>query len=250
MSKGLVLSLFDHSGVAVRDWAAAGYECFCIDILHPEKPRVEELPGGGRIGFVRMDLNPDSPDWHRVGQAMAAARARGGNNIMFAWPPCDDLAASGARHWGAKLEADPDCQKRAAERAEKAVGMADAYRFKYIVENPIGALSRLWRRHDCIWHPYQYGGYLPKDDVHPVWPEYIAPRDAYTKATCAWYGGGFVMPEQKPVKPEILERTAKSGNVVRGSRQFFRLGGKSAKTKEIRSMTPRGAARAFFEANA
>lgn len=76
-------------------------------------------------------------------------------------------------------------------------------------------------------------------EAHPKWPDYIAPRDAYPKKTCLWTGGVFVMPATLPVTPE-------DGH----SRQHLKLGGKSMKTKNIRSATPRGFARAVFEANA
>lgn len=52
-------------------------------------------------------------------------------------------------------------------------------------------------------------------------------------------GGGFVMPEKKKVDWDGLY-----------SQQHRKLGGKSDKTKNIRSATPRGFARAVFLANA
>lgn len=62
--------------------------------------------------------------------------------------------------------------------------------------------------------------------------------DGYTKKTCLWFGNGFRMPEKRP------------GPINIG---FFwgwkYLGGKSETTKQLRSLTPRGFARAVFEAN-
>ena len=41
------------------------------------------------------------------------------------------------------------------------------------------------------------------------WPEYIAPMDAYTKKTCLWTGGGFVMPTKAAVdKGQWVQHTA------------------------------------------
>lgn len=59
--------------------------------------------------------------------------------------------------------------------------------------------------------------------------------DTYTKKTCLW--GKFNMPEKNVVDP------------VEGSKLWKNYGGKSARVKEIRSKTPEGFARAFFEAN-
>ena len=109
----------------------------------------------------------------------------------------------------------------------------------YFVENPVSVLSTKWRKSDYRFHPYEYGGYIPYGEAqHPLWPEYIAPQDAYPKKTCLWTGNGFVMPTKVPVEP-------KKGY----SKQHLKLGGKSARTKNIRSATPRGFARAVMEAN-
>ena len=81
-------------------------------------------------------------------------------------------------------------------------------------------------------------GNLPEDDVHPTYPEYIKPRDAYPKKTCIWASDDFVMPGKKYV--EVDEGY---------SEQHKKLGGKSLKTKNIRSATPRGFAQAVFEYN-
>lgn len=74
--------------------------------------------------------------------------------------------------------------------------------------------------------------------MHPLFPEYINARDSYPKLTCLWTGNGFRMPEKKPV---FIEKGY--------SKQYSRLGGKSARTKLIRSLTPRGFAIAVNEEN-
>ena len=60
-------------------------------------------------------------------------------------------------------------------------------------------------------------------------------KESYTKKTGLW--GAFNKPEKKslPVSTE--------GNWI------MKLGGKSERTKELRSMTPKGFALAFFNAN-
>lgn len=237
---GTVVSLFDHSGVAVVPWAALGYECYCLDILHDEY----HVKNG--VTFIPADLDPGASGWLTVASIMRHAKGR---KIMFAWPPCDDLTSSSAKHMARKLRNDPGCQLRAVRRATIAADYAEKYGFRYLVENPVGKMCTIWRKPDHYWNPCDFGGYLPTNDTHPTWPKYIAPRDAYTKKTGAWIGGGFVWPDAVPVKPEILERQTKSGRTIRGSRQFMMLGGSSRKTKEIRNLTPRGAAVAFCKAN-
>jgi len=242
---GTVVSLFDYSGNAVRDWARAGYDCHCLDIVHSDPPRIE-IVGNGRITYHRADLNHDGSGWKTATQLAAAAT---GHKVLFAWPPCEDMTVSGNRHKAAKRAADPLFQWKAMRRATRSAALGRRYGFAWMVENPIGALSTLWRKPDHIWHPFYYGGYLPEDDQHPEWPKYIAPRDAYTKQTGAWVGGGFQMPDRQDVEPEIIRRKTASGRWITGSRQFFYLGGKTAKTKKIRNLGARGACRAFFIAN-
>ena len=108
-----------------------------------------------------------------------------------------------------------------------------------MIENPVGKLSTLWRKPDHKFHPCDYGGYIHvKDEAHPAFPDIILASDAYNKQTCLWTGNGFVMPEALPVDP--------IGNDNPG---WKKLGGKSARTKLIRSLTPRGLAIAVWLAN-
>jgi hypothetical protein len=157
----------------------------------------------------------------------------------MAFPVCTDLAVSGAAHFERKRQIDPDFQKKAAWNAMICSSFFSKLRVPFFIENPVSVLSTLWRKPDHMFNPYEYGGYIPEDEAeHPVWPEYIAPRDAYPKKTCLWVGGGFKMPVPKPVVVEAGYST-----------QHRKLGGKSMKTKNIRSATPRGFAQAVFEAN-
>jgi len=237
--KGTIISLFDITGIASQPWAKAGYACYCYDIQHAYIPRVE-YPGGGSINFIQLDLMGPAAD--------KIIKAHSNVKMLFSWPVCTDLASSGAKHWEDKRKANPNFQAEAMALVYLGRKYGEYFGCPYVIENPVGAASTLWRTPDHIFDPCDYGGYLPVNDKHPTHPDYIAPRDAYTKRTCWWTGGGFVMPETKRVEPEILERLTKSGNIVRGSRQFMFLGGKSLKTKNIRSATPRGITQAVFEA--
>lgn len=65
-------------------------------------------------------------------------------------------------------------------------------------------------------------------------------KDGYTKKTAIWHGNGFIEPKRNPLSDN------------EGVMFFWGwrwLGGKSAKTKQLRSLTPRGFARAVFMAN-
>lgn len=223
-----IWSLFDGSGIMGLPWAEYGYKVLCFNSSDADHGLCKDVrvshPG---IQYVDRWLNPEDTlsEFQRP-------------STIFAFPPCTDLAVSGAAHSKRKREADPMFQHRAVDTARIVERLGDIYQCRYMIENPVSVLSSMWGRPDHIFNPYEYGGYLPESDRHPEFPEYIEPRDAYPKKTCLWTGNGFVMPERRPVA------------VSEGySKQHSKLGGKSPKTKLIRSLTPRGFAQAVFKAN-
>jgi len=229
----IVLSLYDYTGEAVKPWARAGYECHCYDIQH-DNTKVVHYEGGGSIHYKHGDL------FQTATLAVLYNNYRNEPVIFgMAFPVCTDLAVSGAAHFKRKAEADPCFQINAAFRAKVCANLFTLLCVPFFVENPVSRLATLWRKPDHSFHPYQYGGYIAEAEAqHPRWPEYIADRDAYPKKTCLWTGNGFKMPVHKAVAP------------VEGySKQHLKLGGKSMKTKNIRSATPRGFAIAVYEAN-
>jgi len=230
-----VISLYDYTGEALKPWAEAGYTCYAFDIQHPKDKVVKDhFDSGGIIRYVHADLH----DFSTYSNMFFSFYGR---KVAFgmAFPVCTDLAVSGAAWFKKKAEADPLFQQRAAQHAIDCAGLFDDLGCPYFIENPVSVLATKWRKPDHTFHPYEYGGYIAKNNAqHPRWPDYIADRDAYPKKTCLWTGNGFVMPPKVPVEPE-------TGH----SRQHLKLGGKSAKTKNIRSATPRGFAIAVMAAN-
>lgn len=218
--------LYDLTGIMAKPWIDAGYECWCFDGQH-------------KRGITKDGLHVKVGMWIYTTSAHAISMIVGdGVKFVFGFPECTDLAVSGSRHFAKKLEHDPQCQERAAGLAMLVEDVAKEYGCPWGAENPVSVLSTLWRKPNFSFHPWEFGGYLPENDEHPQYPEYIKPRDAYPKKTCIWCGDGFIEPIRKPVPCE-------SGY----SDQHKKLGGKSLKTKNIRSATPRGFAMAVFEAN-
>ena len=248
-TKPVVLSFFEYTGTILEPWAKAGYQCFAFDIQHGGPVRDSYgRPDEGFIEFRHWDASKGI-----LSTLDMIDKLLGGRRIamVFGFPPCTDLAASGARHWEAKRKADPEFQNRAVQWAKDVETVAQVCCAPYMIENPQGALSTLWRKPDHRFDPCDYGAYIPVEEAaHPRWPEYIPPRDAYTKRTCLWTSSSFVMPERASVEPVTLSYTKADGTTTSGSPQWGKLGGKSMKTKNIRSATPRGFARAVFMANA
>ena len=232
--KNTVISLYDFTGVAAKPWAQAGFDCVCFDIQHSKvAPKIERYQGGS-ITFLHADLH----DRETLSDIVKAYKKRA--FFMMAFPVCTDLAVSGAGHFATKLEADPLYLEKAVDHAVWCAKVGDALGVPYFIENPRSRLSTKWRKPDHSFEPFHYGGYIPDEcAAHPEWPEYIAPKDAYPKTTYLWTGNGFKMPEHRSV------------DCPKGySAQHKKLGGKSQKTKNIRSATPRGFANAVFQANA
>lgn len=232
-----VLSLYDYTGEALKPWAKAGYACIAFDILH-DGSRIDMFKGGGYIHYQHADL-------HSKETLKQIFNRYCGTNIAFgmAFPVCTDLAVSGAAHFARKRAKDPEFQNKAAGHAMDAAYLFESLNVPYFVENPVSVLSSLWRKPDYSFHPFEYGGYIPDSEKeHPRWPDYIPAQDAYKKKTCLWTGKGFAMPDRRPV-----DCSAYYGNGY--SKPMMKLGGKSQRTKNIRSATPRGFAQAIFEAN-
>ena len=141
--------------------------------------------------------------------------------------------------WSSSLGTKTDLFLSFVEAALSIVLNDLAVRPCFPITFPRSVLSTFWRKPNHSFEPFEYGQYIPDDQAkHPRWPEYIAEKDAYPKTTYLWTGGGWIMPEKRPVHVEPGY-----------SDQFKKLGGKSMKTKNIRSATPRGFAIANFLAN-
>lgn len=198
--------LCEKSGVMAAPWAAAGYRCLCIDTQHPQRSEVVEGNIVKRWGDVRSLTPQDIP-----GPVVFAA----------AFPPCTDLTGAAARDW----------PRKGLRRLIDALELVEACRIlleytgaPWMLENPIGRLSTIWRQPDHNFNPCDFGGYL-----EPA-------GDAYTKRTCLWTGGGFVMPDRRPVEPT---EGSKMHRVAPGPERA-----------NIRSLTPAGFALAVYLANA
>ena len=133
--KPFVLIACEFSGIVRDAFEAVGCNTTSCDLLPSERPGRHFR---GDIRSVLMD------DW----------------DMMIAFPPCTHLAVSGARWF----------KNKQAEQTQ-AIGffmeMAGAQIPRIAIENPIGIMSRLWRKPDQIIQPWQYG-------------------HGETKATCLW----------------------------------------------------------------
>lgn len=171
MSKGVIICLCDITGVMAKPWVDAGYEAILVDPQHPEGVHVD-----GSI--TRVGHIIDHPaTWSVLRRAVATGRVV----FVMGFPPCTDLAVSGARWFNAKREADPAFQFKAMHVVWQCQIIGEMAGVPWAVENPVSQISSLWRKPDYAFNPVDFTGYCANDN--------------YTKKTCLWAGGGFVMPE-------------------------------------------------------
>ena len=163
MDKGVIISLCDFTGVATQPWRDAGYEAIHID------PQRED---NGTI----LEMMP----------VIRKAIMSGQVKFVMGFPPCTDVAVSGAAHFASKLAKDKHFQAKAALVAEQCRMIGELAGCPWFFENPVSVFASIFGKPNYKFHPYQFGGCLPEDDIHPLWPEYIKPRDAYPKKTCLW----------------------------------------------------------------
>ena len=238
-NKGTCVFLFDYTGIMAQPWLDAGYTCYIVDGQHAAGTNmVFPRSDTGRLWKVGMWFDNSSAQGMKDSAGELLRHIREPVDFLFGFPECTDLAVSGAMHFKKKGVKDPEFQLKAMRCVTLVSALGQAWDCPWALENPVSRVSTLWRQPDHRFHPWEYGGYLPVDDVHPTYPNNIQARDAYPKNTCIWSGGGFIMPEKKPVEKPVGY-----------SAQHLKLGGKSLKTKNIRSATPRGFAKAVFEAN-
>lgn len=207
--------------------------------MDPQHPDGVSIKDGMRClgGVIAPDLNmPHEPAvLDKLGTLVRSGRAA----FVFGFPPCTDVALCGTKHWKNKFDNGRYFQAKAALVAEQCRMIGALSGAPWGFENPKSAFSKIFGQPGFKFDPFEYGGYLPEDDQHPQYAEYLPPRDAYHKDTWIWTGNGFNQPEKKPVTCD--------GDDYPG---WQKLGGNSLRTKNIRSATPRGFARAVFEANA
>lgn len=149
-----ILVACEFSGTVRDAFAKRGHDAWSCDLLPSEKP--------GK--HIQRDLVHLWKTWNTWGQEW---------DLIIAHPPCTDLAVSGARWFPAK---------RASGSQQKAIDfflmIAGSDCPRIAVENPIGIMSRIWRKPDLIIQPWQFG-------------------HGETKATCIWLKG---LPKLKPTK--------------------------------------------------
>lgn len=180
----MIYSLCDLTETMLEPWKDAGFETTAYDL---------------QTGTDILDIT-DLPD----------------AQMVFAFPPCDDLSVSGARWMQGKGLVS---LARSILLVGHCAALAEASGAPWVLENPVSTLSTYWRKPDARFDPWMYG-------------------DPYFKATCLWYGNDFKMP--LPISGTPPPGTSKTHILHQAP---------GPERKNVRSATPPGFARAVFDAN-
>jgi hypothetical protein len=138
MMKSKVLIACEESQAVTKEMRRLNIEAYSCDIL--------PCSGG-------------HPEWHIQGNVTSLLKQEW--SMVIAFPPCTDLAVSGARWFG---------EKQKDGRQQKSIDffmMFTGIDVPFCIENPIGIMSTVWRKPDQIIHPWQFG-------------------HGETKSTCLW----------------------------------------------------------------
>jgi len=197
-----ILVACEESQVVTKEFRSLGHEAWSCDIL--------SCSGG-------------HPEWHIQGDVVPILKDNW--DMVVAFPPCTHLAVSGAAHFAAK---------RADGRQQEGIDFFMQFTKldhvpKVAIENPIGIMSKIYRKPDQIIQPYQFG------------------EDA-SKRTCLWLKGLPILIETCRVVGRMV--TTPSGKVVeRWANQCSNYGhdktSPSPERSRIRSKTYLGIAKAI-----
>ena len=137
-----ILVACEESQAVTKELRALGHEAYSCDVL--------PCSGGHPEWHLKQDVLPLlEQDW----------------DMIIAFPPCTDLAVSGAA-WFARKQADGSQQRS----IDFFMRFANAKCPRIAIENPVGIMSKRWRKPDQIIQPYQFG-------------------EPFSKKTCLWLKG-------------------------------------------------------------
>lgn len=159
-----VISLCDLTGNMTEPWVEAGHHAILVDPQHGTTTtdgRITRL--AGTIGDA-MEI---------LGKILRTQEIA----MVFGFPPCTDMAVSGARWFEEKRAKDRMFQAKAVMVAEQCRTIGRLSGAPYMVENPVSVLSSAFGKPQHIFNPHDYTAYEPADH--------------YTKKTCLWTGGGL-----------------------------------------------------------
>ena len=209
----VAIFLCDVTGIMAQPWIDGGYDAILVDPQHPKGVHTD-----GPITRIGHVIDHDLT-WRVLSAVLRNRRVV----FVAGFPPCTDLAVSGARWFESKKQTDWAFQFKAMHVVWQCQAIGELSGASWMIENPVSVIASIWRKCDYSFHPYEFTGYCPTDN--------------YTKKTMLWTGGGFVMP-----KPLIDSSLGAPDNRIHTAPP-------SENRANFRSATPLGFARAVYQVN-
>jgi hypothetical protein len=161
-----------------------------------ESGRVTEALRSNGVEAWSCDLLPTSGNLSQYHIQDDVRNHLEGWDCVIAFPPCTDLAVSGAKHFARKI-ADGS-QAKSAE----FFMLFTRLKCRWAIENPVGIMSTRYRKPDQIIHPWQFGHNANKKTciwlnglplLHPTnvvdYTDYVVTSKGSRMDTYYWKGG-------------------------------------------------------------
>lgn len=195
-----------------------------------------------KLGFIAFscDIKPESgghPEWHiqqdviPLLKGFCTFETNDGSihifnrkwDLIIAHPPCTRLCNSGQR-W--RFFGSDEQRKRKEYETLEAIAFfmtfVHANCDHIAIENPIGIMSNIYRKPDCIYNPYDFAS------------------ETECKKTCLWLKG---LPPLKPT--QTLPPEQRTQNIWKAHFNGKTYSWNSPETARLRSQTPVGVAKAM-----
>lgn len=225
-----VLVACEESQAVCTEFRKKGHNAYSCDLLdcsggHPEwhiKGDVSPLINGSCF-FVTLDgkLHYTPGNW----------------DMIIAFPPCTDLAVSGARHFE---------KKRADGRQQASIEFFATFLHarctKIAIENPVGIISGEYISEYFPALAKEYG--LPRKPSQIIQPYFFG--DPHRKTTCLWLKNLPQLVSTNVVEPTLVQYTCKDGRQVTFDSSYLVSTKKGERGKQ-RSKTFPGIAKAMAE---
>lgn len=226
-----ILCACEESQAVTKELRRLGHNAFSCDMI-PES--------GGR------------PEWHIQGDAIPLINGNctfwtndgaihvidGRWDMLIAFPPCTYLTGAGNRHFSLRVTPPEKVVERMEKRETAAIffmrfALADCPRIA--IENPIGHMTRVYRKPDQIIQPYYFSS-GPEDK-----------ENYQLKTTCLWLKN---LPPLRygtiPPKPQPIYQTERADGSKK-NRYFTEAMPRNKERAKNRSKTFPGIARAMAE---
>ena len=213
-----ILVACEESQAVTKELRRLGHEAYSCDII--------DQSGGHPEWHIKQDVIPllDGNCSFRTTEG-GQHRVNGKWDMIIAHPPCTRLCNSGQRwlYWGSD-EYREKKRKEQMQAIEFFMKFVNANCDKIAIENPSGIMSTKYRKPDCTYNPYDFEG------------------ETECKKTCLWLKN---LPALVPT--QVLPKEKRTQGIWKAHFGDKKLAWNDPETARLRSVTPKGVAKAMAE---